>query len=113
MATQAKITHFDNASLRETLRFVDRGTGTAYDFTGSTFKMDVRTSADAVSATLSLTTANGGIVSTDLDEGTIQLVVDAGDIAAGSYVYDLIRVNGSDEEMLMFGEYIVEPGVTE
>ena len=111
MSTEADISFRDNEDFRWSFQFVDRNDN-AYDFTGSTFKMDVRTAADAGSAESALTTANGGIVSTDLEAGTIEVVVAKGALDPGEYVYDLVRVNGGAEEVLLFGAVAVVDGVT-
>lgn len=109
---EADITITTNAKWSIPFIFTDDATGAAYDFTGDTFKMDVKTSSDAASAELSLTTANGGIASTDLDAGYITIIIDKADLAVGSYVYDLIRVTGGDDEYLMGGTLTVNKGIT-
>ena len=61
---------------------------------------------------LSLTTGGGGISSTDLTNGTITLNVPDFALAAGSYVYDLIRISGSVREYLCGGKFTARAGVT-
>ncbi|WP_425417339.1 hypothetical protein [Oricola indica] len=111
MSTEADITFRDNEDFGWAFQFTDRNDN-PYDFTGSTFKMDVRTAADAGSAEAALTTANGGIVSTDLAAGTIEIVIAKGALDPGEYVYDLVRVNGGAEEVLLYGAVTVIDGVT-
>lgn len=112
MTVQANLTIRDNADYVKPLAWVDQNRS-VYDWTGCTFAMDIRTSADAVSATLALTTANGGIASTDLANSTITINIGPGDIVPGAYVYDLVKIDaGSVRETLMFGTATVVDGVT-
>lgn len=112
MADILEITLTDNEDLVIPLAFVDQVSGIAHDFTGSTFKMQVKTTAEAASAEYELTTANGRIASTDLANGAIDLKFVKGQLAVGAYVYDLIRVNGADNEKLIEGSVTVSKGVT-
>lgn len=101
----------DNADWSIPLQFVDNYE-VPYDFTGSTFRMDIKASVDAGAAVASLTTANGGIVSTDLANGAIILEIAAFAISPGDYVYDLIRISGLARETLTFGAVHIDKGVT-
>lgn len=83
-----------------------------YDLTGSTFRMDIKASVNDAGAALSLTTANGGIVSTDLVNGVFTVVIADFALPAGTYVYDLLRLSGGARETFVFGELIIEKGVT-
>ncbi|PHP68173.1 hypothetical protein CSC94_05850 [Zhengella mangrovi] len=109
---EADITITNNADWSIPLIFTDEATGASYDFTGDTFKMHVRASASSPVTSLALTTANGGVASTDLSAGKITLEIGKGDLDPGSYVYDLIRVTGSAEEYLVGGALTVSDGVT-
>jgi hypothetical protein len=108
---ELKWTIRDNADFQQPLVFTDE-TGAAYDFTGDTFRMDVKASADDAEPAASLTTANSGILSTDLADGTITLSVGDFAIDPGTYLFDLIRITGSAREMLAYGTLIVEQGIT-
>lgn len=101
----------NNVDLNEAFQWVDSGTGVPNNFTGSTFDMRIAVVAGGAAA-LQLNTGNGGIVSTDLANGTITLVAADGAIAVGTYVYDLVRITGSAREPLMSGAFVVTQGVT-
>lgn len=81
-------------------------------FTGSTFEMEIATAAGAT-ATLTLDTGNGGIASTDLANGKINVVIADEALAAGSYVHDLVRITGSARELLWRGAMTVNEGVSQ
>lgn len=108
---ELKWTIRDNADYQQPLRFTDE-TGAAYDFTGDTFRMDIKASAGDASAVASLTTANSGILSTDLDDGTITLSVATFALEPGTYLFDLIRITGAARDMLAYGTLVVEQGIT-
>lgn len=102
----------DNAQTTEPIQFVDEY-GEPFDFTGSTWTLTVKTTADAPAAALTLTTGNGGIAATDPANGTIAPVFGAGALAAGAYVYDLIRFDaGGVRTAEMAGKLTVEKGIT-
>jgi len=87
----------------------------AIDLTGYTARMQIRGKRTSTSATLSLTTENGGITLGDA-EGTIALYISATDSAAlevGTYVYDLelIEPSGGVQRLLM-GNFLVRGEVT-
>jgi hypothetical protein len=81
------------ASFTQLLHFKDKLTGDPIDYTGSTFRMQIRENIKATTVLMELTTANTRIVSTDLANGDITLVLSASDTAtftiAGA-VYDLL-----------------------
>lgn len=84
------------------------------DLTGYTARMQVRTTVDADEAALELTTENGGITLGD-EQGTIDLLVSAEDMAAvtaGSYRYDLEMENGGVVQKLIRGKFKVVAEVT-
>lgn len=101
----------DNADWSQPLVFTDRN-GTPYDLTGSTFRLDFKVARDDGAAVVSLTTGNGGVASTDLENGAITLELADFAIAAGSYVGDLIRIAGAGREHLLDIELVVVKGVT-
>lgn len=106
---EADIAITDNADWALPLFFTD-GNDAPYDFTGDSFKMDVR-ETPASAPVAQLTTANGGIDSTDLANGHVTLHLAKG-LTAGTYVYDLIRVTGAAQEYLIGGKLTVRQGVT-
>jgi hypothetical protein len=108
---ELKWTIRDNADYQQPLKFTDE-TGAAYDFTGDTFRMDIKASAGDENAAASLTTANDGILSTVLDDGTITLSIGDFAIDPGTYLFDLIRLTGSVRETLAYGTLEVVKGVT-
>lgn len=108
---EANIIHWDNVDFDWIFQFVDQNER-PHDLSGSTFEMDIATSAGAA-ATLALTTANGGILSTDLANGKITITFDQGALAVGEYVYDLVRVTGGDRELFVYGTFTMLKGVTQ
>ena len=101
----------DNTDWAQPLVFTDRN-GVAYVLSGSTFRLDLKLSVDDVSPAASLTTGNGGIVSTDLVNGAITLNIGDFVLPAGSYVGDLVRISGSVRETLLVMQVLVRKGVT-
>ena len=84
------------------------------DLIGYTARMQLRTSFDAESASLELTTENDRIVLGGTN-GEVQLVVDAETMAAldaGSYKYDLEMVQGATVRKLLKGKFKVLSEVT-
>ena len=84
------------------------------DLTGYTARMQLRTSVDATTNSLELTTENGRIVLGGA-LGEIQLTVDAetmADLDAGSYKYDLEMVQGATVRKLLAGKFKVVAEVT-
>ncbi len=85
------------------------------DLTGYTARMQVRTSVEAATTVLELTTANGGIV-IDVALGTITLLAAAtatDDFAFESGVYDLELVSaGGEVYQIAYGEVTEEKEVT-
>lgn len=86
------------------------------NFTGSTFKMEIKDSTGVVQATL--TTANGGIVATMGAQTTLAFFLAQSALPAiGSYSYDVLRVtdNGGDPDFLeniIGGNLTIEAGTT-
>lgn len=112
MDREFKIEITDNEDFQHGFQWIDRETGQPYVFTGSTFKMDVKATVDAGTVDYALTTGNSRIVSSDLANGSIELVFEKGQLPVGEYVADLIRVvSGKDEKLTDF-EIIVSKGVT-
>ena len=111
MATEGDFYIRDNADYSEPLTWDDEFNN-PIDFTGSTFRMDIKSSVDDASAIVSLTTTNGGIESTDLANGKITVKFADFSIPPGAYVYDLLRLNGSERPTLLYGKLIVDKGVT-
>lgn len=112
MSKEFRITISDNQDFQYSFQWVDRETGEPYDFTGSTFKMDIKTDADAGAVSYTMTTSNNRVLSTDLANGLIELVIEKGALGEGDYVADLIRINGARNEKLTDFEIVVEKGVT-
>lgn len=86
---------------------------TPVNLTGYTAKMEIRTSTDAPTVTLELSTANGRI-SLGGAAGTITLTAQAADMNfSGRYVYDLeLTSGGGAVTRLAMGMIQVRPEVT-
>lgn len=84
------------------------------DLTTYTARMQVREKYTSPSATVSLTTENGGITLGGVD-GTIDIDINAtttAGIVAKEYVYDLELISSSVVTRLIEGKFIVTPEVT-
>ena len=87
------------------IQFVD-STGTPIDFTGFTFSMTIRPMVGGA-ITYELNTANGRIASTDLPNGKITPTIADAAISAGSYVWELVGIDGSsNRESLIYGREV-------
>ncbi len=88
------------------------------DLTSYTARMHVRTTVEAASTIIQLTTANGRITlgNTAQTKGRITLLISATDTAAltpGQYVYDLELVSaGGEVTRLIEGNFVVRAEVT-
>lgn len=107
---EADLIQYQNGDLYEPLQWVDRATGDALDWSAYTFEMDIKT------------TGSGSVVfaatidDADSDEGTIVIEVPDGSVGVGSYVYDIVKIDGGSpaaREVIMTGAYIVRQGVTQ
>ena len=96
------------------LNFTVKLAGTAIDLTGYTARMQVRESAEAGSAVLSLATGGSGITLGGT-AGSIAITAAATATAAvdgGAYVYDIELVSGSVVTRILQGNFKVLPEVT-
>lgn len=87
--------------------------GSALNLTGYTAAMQVRESADASSALISLTNSSG--ITLGGSAGTIQVVISStasAALTAGSYSYDLELNSGSTITRLLEGSFNVTGNVT-
>lgn len=91
----------------------------SWTLAGQTFRMDVKGSKDQAVALLTLTTANGRIVTDDVTERVVHLNVPDSVIQStllpGEYVFDFIMIDGSNPAIrvaLMHGKVKVRQGVT-
>lgn len=101
---------WQNSLFSELITWVDQN-GAPIVFTGSTFSMGVAT-APGLTPVLTLTTANSGILSTDLANGKYTITFAKGAIAVGNYYYDLMQVTGGVPSIIQSGTLIVNQGVT-
>jgi hypothetical protein len=106
---QARLIQYENEDFDESPQWVDRGTGEPSDFTGSTFEMDIK----AAGAEEGAAEASATIGTADIATGIIRIQVADGALAVGTYVYDLVRINGSVRSVLMTGVYEVKQGVSQ
>lgn len=108
----------DNATWNDAFQFGDP-TDTTWSFTGQTFRLDIKASADDTSALLSSTSGGGQIV---VDSPTLRVlhmnVPESAIVAAlpaAEYVYELMMIDGSSPAVrvpLMHGPITVQHGVT-
>lgn len=102
------------ATFTESLAYKD-STGAIIPLgTGYTARMQVRTSFDAASPVLTLTTANGGITLADTSPNIVLLAtaVTTAALTAGNYLYDLELVSGSTVTRVVMGAFTVRAEVT-
>lgn len=90
---------YTNADWSKDLKlWADKAAGTVYDLSGVDLRVSLRPSRSSNAASLlDLTTANGGLVIADADAGIVRFSItraQAAALGAGSYVGDLIRVDG-------------------
>lgn len=108
------ITCDQGATFSRTLTWTDPAKNPR-NLTGYTARMHVRTTADATTTLIELTTANSRI-SLGGTAGTITLTISATDTAAltpGKYVYDLELVSGGGVvDRLIEGNFVVKAEVT-
>jgi hypothetical protein len=111
------------STFRKTITWKD-SSNTVVNLTGYTARMQVRPTYSSASATVSLTTANGGVVLGGTS-GTIQLYISATATAAiptaspsqfsdafiGVYDLELVSPSG-DVTRLLNGDFVVTPEVT-
>lgn len=93
---------------------VEDPAGTPIDLTGYSARMQVRSSYDAETPLLSISSADGGVEITPLT-GTLELSATAAQTAAmpaGIHVYDLELVIGGTVDRLLSGRARVYPEVT-
>ena len=108
------MTIYQGASFDTTLTWKVGDPATPVNLTGYTARLQVRTSTDAATTALELTTSNGGITLGGA-AGTIALAVSASattSLSPGYYVYDLELVNGSTVTRLVEGRVTVSAEVT-
>lgn len=107
-------TIFQGASFDTTITWKTGTPATAVNLTGYTARLQVRSSVDAATTALELTTSNGGITLGGA-AGTVALAVTAAATATlspGYYVYDLELVNGATVTRLIEGRVTVSAEVT-
>jgi hypothetical protein len=93
--------------------------GYQWNFEGQTFEMDIQLNRYDMVPLLQMSTANGRIIIDDVYQRVIHFNVAPDDIQAnlkpGTYVYDLVMVDGSNPAMrvpLLHGVLEVKQGVT-
>lgn len=104
----ANIVYQSNGDFSRYFAFTDSN-GKAYSFTGSTFKCEVRPSPGSGTLTKSLT---AGLDVSDIANGRIGINWADGDIAVGTYAYDLLMVTGSKQVPILKGSLTIIAGVT-
>jgi len=114
LAATYGLTIDQGATYSQTLTWKDPS-NIAIDLTGYTARMQIRGKRTSTSATMSLTTENGGITLGD-SAGTIDLYISAIDSATlevGTYVYDLELISPSNNvTRLLMGNFVVRGEVT-
>lgn len=111
---QYDFTIYQGATFARTLTWKDEN-DTAINVTGFTARMQIRTSQDAESPFITLTTENGGITLGGTS-GTIALTISAASTSAiteTSGVYDLELVSGTGiVTRLLSGEVLISKEIT-
>lgn len=118
-ASRVDLQVLDSGSFVDAFQFGTPG-DTSWSFTGVTFNMDVKGSADDVSPLLSMSSGNGMIVVDDAVNRILHFNVSWSALEAalvpGCYVYDLIMIDGSTPAVrtpLMGGKLEIRHGVTQ
>jgi hypothetical protein len=93
---------------------------TTWSFTGQSFHLEVKASADDATALFSATSSGGSIIVDDVVQRVLHMNVPESAILAvlpvATYVYDLVMFDGSTPPIrvgLMQGELEVQQGITE
>jgi hypothetical protein len=93
---------------------------TDWDFTGQSFKLEVKASRDDDAALATFTSAGSKIIVDSITERILHMNVDYVTLKAalpnGEYVYDLIMFDGSSPSirvLLQYGKLCIGQGVTE
>lgn len=95
-------------------QFTMKTNGTAWNLTGYTARMQVRTDASSTTVLISATTTNGYIVLGGA-AGTVTVTIPATvmeTVAAGKNVYDIELVNGTTVYRVLEGKFNVKQEVT-
>lgn len=104
------------ASFTQLLHFKDKLTGDPIDYTGATFRMQIRQNISATAVLLELTTANSRILSTNLANGDITLVLTAvltGALTVPAAVYDLlVDLPSGQIDRILEGQIHIHDGST-
>jgi len=109
----------NNATWSDAFQFGVVG-DTSWDFTGQSFKLEIKASHNDTTPLATFTSAGGTIVVDDLVQRVLHMnvpdtTIDT-DLPVGQYVYDLIMFDGSSPAIrvqLMTGHVFVRQGVTE
>lgn len=109
----------DNVTLQDAFRFGVTG-DTTWSFTGMTFEMEVKASADDAAPLVTWTSGGGQIVVDDATTRVLHLNVSKAALQAALpvavYVYDLIMISSDPtpvRTMLMQGKLTISKGVSE
>lgn len=118
---RVKLRVFSNQDFRFQFTLQDLN-GNAYDLTGWSVSMSVRTAISAASAEFSLNStaanANGSVITfPDAEDGEVEVYISVDDIttpAVGTYYYDIVFTDGAgDQAPLLYGSFTIIDGVTE
>lgn len=109
----------NNVTLQDAFQFGTVG-DTSWDFTGQSFKLEVKASRDDVAPLLTLQTSDSSIIVDDIAQRVLHLNLSEAALQAalpvGEYVYDLVMFDGSSPPIrvgLMQGRFVLKQGVTE
>jgi hypothetical protein len=96
-----------------TFQFQVATNGTAWNLSGYTITMTIRPFLGSTTTTLTATIANGR-VTVDAPNGRVTVVLPASitNLAANSYVYDVVFNSGTQITRILEGQFIVTAGVT-
>lgn len=81
---------------------------TGVDLSSSTFEMDIKAAPGTGSVLVAAT-----IDDTDADAGKLVMSFADESLAAGAYVYDLVRIDSGIRSILAYGTFTVIEGVTQ
>jgi hypothetical protein len=109
------ITIYQGATFRKSFTWLTGDPATPVDLTGATARMQIRKKASELTADVSLTTENGGIVITNAAGGAFEVLITPEQSSAmtnAKGVYDIEIIQGAEVTRLIMGAVTLSFEVT-